>query len=43
MADIVIFDGELPFEIPQGVKKFRRDEGEKILDFISGRIKSMKN
>jgi hypothetical protein len=42
MADIIIFDRELPPETPQAGKKFRRDEAEKFLDFI-GVIKNMKN
>jgi hypothetical protein len=41
MADVVIFERELPAEMPEGAKKFRRDEAEKILDFISGRINEM--
>jgi hypothetical protein len=43
MADVVIFDREPPVEMPQGVKKFQRNEVEKILDFISGIINNMKN
>jgi molybdopterin-guanine dinucleotide biosynthesis protein len=42
-ADVVIFDREPPTEMPQGVKKFKRHEVEKILDFISGVINNMKN
>ena len=42
MADIIVFDRELPPETPQAGKKFRRDEAEKFLDFI-GAIKNMKN
>ncbi len=34
MADIIIFAGELPPEIPEGARKFHRDDVEKYLRHI---------
>jgi molybdopterin-guanine dinucleotide biosynthesis protein len=43
IADVVIYDREPPVEMPQGVKKFQRDEVENILDFISQTINNLRH
>ena len=43
MADIVIFDGEPPPEMPRNAKKFQRDELEETLDFILRMIENYKD
>jgi hypothetical protein len=42
MADIVIFDGEPPPEMPRNAKKFQRDELEETSDCILRMIEEYK-
>jgi hypothetical protein len=39
MADVVIFDKKPPQGMPQGAKRFCRDNVEGFLDFVTGLIK----
>ena len=35
MADVVIFDKELPPGIPEGAKRFQKDDVEECIDFVT--------
>lgn len=39
MADVVIFDKKPPQGIPKSAKRFRRDEEEGFIEFVTGLIK----
>jgi molybdopterin-guanine dinucleotide biosynthesis protein len=39
MADVVIFDKEPPQEIPKSAKRFRRDDVEGFVKFVTGLVK----
>ncbi len=43
MADVIIFDKEPPQGIPKNAKRFRRDDVEGFLDFVTGLIKKYKD
>jgi uridine kinase len=43
MADVVIFDKKPPQGIPKNSKRFRRDDVEGFVDFVTGLIKKYKD
>lgn len=43
MADVVIFDKELPHGILQSAKRFRRDDAEGYIEFITGLVKEYRD